>query len=580
MADVRVKYVADNGPWSEASITGKQQSWRKNDAGYVSSSDAALLLASGKFALASSIDSVDDSEAEAHLVEHAAISVQAPPASIAGQQREVRGQALWTPGDTIYDGAGGTGTGAIAVSGLDGFSGWKVSLDAGTLNSKINAQKDISGSAIASTDVIWARFFVPNWAAGMECTLYLSSVTNWAKFVFGGWSVNQLQEGWNEVPIHASSMTASGGETFPLTPLRVRMQVKNNAGAGGSLYIGNVSVATGMPVATLCIDDCYADLMRYAYPIFAKNGLSGSLFVVTDWQDQQESGVMADNTVTTWRDLMILNDRGWDICPHTTGHQNALSYAEVGTISSAATTATFSGVGTSGDYTINFVGGPGLSFDKPRALAIWTSGNDSNKACTVTGHVSGVPAVEVVMLRDATFTCTATEWSTITSVVMSSAAAATVTLRAAYNSSDYLAAVEGSRDRIIAKGMPRAASWFAWPRGEFSKAIRDKLVAAGFKLRGTAETQTGNIFGGGFTRDFPSFSAGGSRTLSDMQTFVGLAQARSAMCSLFWHHVNPGSPPINTTPTVLTTEIEWLAAQVYAGALRCPTFSQIEKSWV
>ena len=165
-------------------------------------------------------------------------------------------------------------------------------------------------------------------------------------------------------------------------------------------------------------------------------------------------------------------------------------------------------------------------------------------------------------------------------MVMSSAAAATVTLRAAYNSSDYLAAVEGSRDRIIAKGMPRAASWFAWPRGEFSKAIRDKLVAAGFKLRGTAETQTGNIFGGGLARDFPSFSAGGSRTLSDMQTFVGLAQARSAMFSLFWPHVHPGSPPINTTPAVLTTEIEWLAAQVYAGALRCPTFTQVDASWV
>lgn len=379
----------------------------------------------------------------------------------------------------------------------------------------------------------------------------------------------------------ASSMTASGGETFPLTPLRVRIQVKNNAGAGGSLYVGDVRIATGMPMAILCIDDCYADMMRYAYPILAKNGLAASVFVVTDWQDQQDLGVMADNTVITWRELALLGDRGWDICPHTTGHQNALSYAEVGTIASAATTATFSGVGTSGDNVINFVGGPGLSFDKPRALAIWPSGNDSNKACTVTGHVSGVPTVEVVMLRNATFTCTATEWSTITSVVMSSAAAATVTLRAAYNSSDYLAAVERSRDRIIAKGMPRSASIFAWPRGEFSKAIRDKLLAAGFLIRGTAETQTGNLLGGGLSdRDFPSYSAGGSRTLGDVQAFVGLAQARSAICTLFWHHINPGSPPINTTPAVFTTEVEWIAAQAYAGALRCPTLSQLRDSWI
>lgn len=515
-----------------------------------------------------------------HAEEHTAAGGLPGVASISGQQREVRGQALWTPGDTLYDGGGGTGTGRIDVSDMADFQGWKVSLDAGTLNSKINVQKDISGSAIASTDTVWVRFYVPNWCAGMECTLYLSSVTNWSKFVFGGWSVNQLQEGWNEVPILASSMTASGGEVWPLTPLRVRMQVKNNAGAGGTLYIGNIRIATGMPMATLCIDDCYSDLIRYAYPIFAKNGLVGSAFVVTDWQDQQDSGAMADNTVATWRDLRILNDQGWDICPHTTGHQNALSYAEVGTIAGAATTATFSGVGTSGDYTINFVSGGTLVFDKPRALAIWPSGNDANKGCTVTGTVLGVATTEVIMLRNATFTSTSTEWSTVTSVVMSSAAVATVTLRAAYNSTDYLAAVNASRDRIIAKGMPRAASWFAWPRGEFSKAIRDKLVASGFRIRGTVEMQTGNIFGDGFTRDFPSYSAGGARTLSDVQTFVGLAQARSAICSLFWHHVNPAAPPINVLPSVLTTEIEWLAAQVYAGALRCPTFSQLELSWV
>ncbi len=516
-----------------------------------------------------------------HAAEHAAMGVLSSPASIAGLQREVRGQSLWTPGDSLYDGGGGTGAGSIAASDVGGFSGWKVSLDAGTANAKINVQKDISGSPIASTDVIWVRFLVPNWAAGMEATLYLSSVTNWSKFVFGGWSTNQLQEGWNEVPMLASSMTASGGETFPLTPLRVRMQVKNTAGAGGVLYIGNVRVATGMPMVSLCIDDGYADMMRYAYPIFAKNGLQGSVFVVTNWQDQQDSGAMADNTVTAWRDLLLLNDRGWDICAHTTGHQNALSYAEVGTIAGAATAATFSGVGTSGDNTINFVGGPGLLFDKPRALSLWSAGNDTGKACTVTGTANGVPVVEVVQMRNATFTSTSTEWSTISNVVMGSAAAATVTLRAAYNSDDYRAFVEASRDRIIAKGMPRAASWFAWPRGEFSKPIRDKLLLAGFSLRGTAETQTGNILGGGLVRDFPSYSAGEVRTLSDVQTFVGLVQARSAISSLFWHHVNPnGATPINTLPSVLTTEAEWLAAQVYAGTLRCPTLSQLAGSWV
>jgi hypothetical protein len=363
--------------------------------------------------------------------------------------------------------------------------------------------------------------------------LYISSVTNWTKFAFGGWSVNQLQEGWNELPILASSMTASGGETFPLSPQIVRMQVKSTSGAGGDLYIGDIRVVTGVPMVTLCIDDCYSDLMRYAAPIFAKNGMSGAAFVVTDWQDQQESGSMSDNTVACWRDLQILNAAGWDICCHTTGHQNALSYSEVGTIASGATTATFSGVGTSGDNVINFTSGGELVFDKPRGLCIWPSGNETGKACVISGYVGSTPTTETVQLRTASFTGSATEWSRISSVVISSASAGIITLRSAYNSDDYRSFVELSRDRLIAKGLPNAASWFAWPRGEFNKAIRDKLVASGFRIRGTVETQTGNSLGGTIYRDFPSFSAGGSRTLADMQRLLASHKQETQLAAYF-----------------------------------------------
>jgi len=49
MADKRVKYTYDDGPFSEVAITGKQTSWRKNDSAFVPEADAALLISSGKF---------------------------------------------------------------------------------------------------------------------------------------------------------------------------------------------------------------------------------------------------------------------------------------------------------------------------------------------------------------------------------------------------------------------------------------------------------------------------------------------------------------------------------------------------
>src|SRR5690606_12584039 len=115
---------------------------------------------------------------------------------------------------------------------------------------------------------------------------------------------------------------------------------------------------------------------------------------------------------------------------------------------------------------------------------------------------------EKISMRNKTFSVSRHEWDSIDSVVMGSAAAAAVTLRACYNAADYAADVRAARDRIIEMGMPRAAHWFAWPRGEFSKPLRDALIADGFYIRGTVEYYTGNIYGGKLgARDFPSYSA-------------------------------------------------------------------------
>ena len=503
--------------------------------------------------------------------------------SISGSHREVSGQKLWTPGDTLVDGGGGTGTGSIVVSDLTGVAGWKITLDAGTANSKINAQRTLVGATpIVSTDVFWVRFFVPSWASGMEVTLYLSSVTNWTKYVFSGWGMNQIQEGWNELPLLASLMTAYGGEVFPLTPQVARLQVKNTAGAGGTIYVDRIAIAQAMPMCLPTFDDGYADLIRHAYPIMARNGLRGSAFVCSGWTDAQEAGAMADNTCARWRDLRMLYDQGWDIACHTTGHKNAISYSEIGTISSGGTSATFTSGGTSGDYPTNFVSAGKLVFDKPRGISLWSSANDTGRLCTITGIVAGVPTVERIMMRNATFTVSALQWDSISDVTLGSAAAGAVTLRACYNAADYTADVSLCRDRILANGMPRAANWFAWPRGEFSRPIRDALLSAGFRIRGTVEYFTGNIFGGHLAdRDLPSFSAGGTRTLADIQAHIDKIKGAGGIGSLFWHHVNPNPATlVNTLPSVLMPQIEYLAAECYAGSLRCPTFSQLDLSWI
>lgn len=52
MSNVRVKYIGTADRFSEVSITGQQQVWQKGEAGFVSDMNAALLVASGQYALA------------------------------------------------------------------------------------------------------------------------------------------------------------------------------------------------------------------------------------------------------------------------------------------------------------------------------------------------------------------------------------------------------------------------------------------------------------------------------------------------------------------------------------------------
>ncbi len=73
MADKRVKYIADDGPFCEVGITGKQTSWRKNQSGYVTEADALLLIGSGKFVISSTAFGTDEDNVDTHAAAHIAM---------------------------------------------------------------------------------------------------------------------------------------------------------------------------------------------------------------------------------------------------------------------------------------------------------------------------------------------------------------------------------------------------------------------------------------------------------------------------------------------------------------------------
>lgn len=167
MADVRVKYIADNGPWSEVGITGKQQSWRKNSVGVVSAADSALLLASGKFVLASSIDVAGAEEIELHATEHAAMGL--PPGPVA---------ASWS--DTVWLYAWkGSNSAAVQYGERQVYV---PTSDSGYYFGAFFGDKLLSNSVVSITDTCLARTGTSTKSTGLTYSSGWTASTNAAAF--------------------------------------------------------------------------------------------------------------------------------------------------------------------------------------------------------------------------------------------------------------------------------------------------------------------------------------------------------------------------------------------------------------
>jgi len=106
MADKRVKYTYDDGPFCEVGITGKQTSWRKNDSAFVTEADAALLIASGRF-----VDGTDYGSNDVHKQAHREIGGVPRQVAVSGVPFVI------PPGDGSANGLQFTGSaGAFTLS--------------------------------------------------------------------------------------------------------------------------------------------------------------------------------------------------------------------------------------------------------------------------------------------------------------------------------------------------------------------------------------------------------------------------------------------------------------------------------
>lgn len=100
--------------------------------------------------------------------------------------------------------------------------------------------------------------------------------------------------------------------------------------------------ARGAPgrVMAVTFDDAYASIVDSAYPILARLGVPGTVFVPTDFPDRREpmywpgmeqwlDGPHEDELLpASWHQLQRLAEAGWEIASHTRSHPNLTSLSD------------------------------------------------------------------------------------------------------------------------------------------------------------------------------------------------------------------------------------------------------------
>jgi len=269
MADKRVKYIADDGPFCEVGITGKQTSWRRNQSGFVTEANAQLLIASGKFVLSSTDFGADQDGLDSHLSQHSDICVPlslglvpsimpslvtSTTASQSGNVVTVSATAHGIPA-TVFDGwrVWYPGSASIPAGWYLDFS--RTSADAFTFSnptSQTVASESVNAGAFVSAFVEVCRGTIPGGLLGKngrgEARLILHGGTTAAvKYA-------RLNIGSSLISHGSGTSVASGVHSFSFSNLGNESKQRGFQSRDGtqlgsaSVYLTNVDLSVDQPV--------------------------------------------------------------------------------------------------------------------------------------------------------------------------------------------------------------------------------------------------------------------------------------------------------------------------------------------
>ena len=157
--------------------------------------------------------------------------------------------------------------------------------------------------------------------------IYLSSTTNFSKYMLCN-AVGYYHVGWNKILLRKSDFTASGGESWNNTMVRLRF--RGNADDGKcTMYLDNLEIGgISRTKVVISFDDGWDSQYNVGFYYMKQYNLKGTSYLI---------GELVDTTnYMTLAQVKELKDNGWDICTHglnnlTTLEDEAACVAEIST---------------------------------------------------------------------------------------------------------------------------------------------------------------------------------------------------------------------------------------------------------
>ena len=174
----------------------------------------------------------------------------------------------------------------------------------------VNADKVISSSfQNAGTIAFWV--YVPTTTDLSETTavfLYVSSVTNFAKYFAEQVNGTALHTGWNYIALSKNSFTNFGTESWNNTMIRLRVKLTSSSGTPTIYFDSLYTSGFSRPKVIFTFDDGWDSQYSEAYAYMHSKNLKGIIYVIADLVDTA-------GKVTT-NNLQEIYDAGWDLGTH------------------------------------------------------------------------------------------------------------------------------------------------------------------------------------------------------------------------------------------------------------------------